>query len=381
MADGSREWRFPFRLSNRQLNVLKALGIILSLYFFLVGIKGIGEGFKLFGREFAESILTSTADPLVGLFIGILSTALVQSSSTTTSIIVGLVAGGGISLQGAIPMIMGANIGTTVTNSIVSLGHIGRKEEFQRAFAAATVHDFFNVLAVLLLFPLEMATGAISRVAAFLAHEFEMVGGLKMADPLQYTVKPIVKAIEGLTFHNPWLMVLVSVLITFYMLFLIVKLLRSLVLDRIEAFFDTYIFKTALRAFLFGMLLTFSVQSSSVTTSLVIPLAGAGVLTILQIFPYTIGSNIGTTITANLAAFSTGSEAAVTVALAHLMFNIYGGLLIWPFPPVRRIPVWMAQSMARLAIRNRLIPFFFIILLFFVIPILVILLGGGGVHA
>ncbi len=132
-----RGWRLPFRLNDRQLNVVKALGIIVSLYFFLVGIKGIGEGFKLFGREFAEAILTSTADPLTGLFIGILSTALMQSSSTTTSIIIGLVAGGGISLQGAIPMIMGANIGTTVTNSIVSLGHIGRKEEFQRAFAAA----------------------------------------------------------------------------------------------------------------------------------------------------------------------------------------------------------------------------------------------------
>ena len=67
------------------------------------------------------------------------------------------------------------------------------------------------------------------------------------------------------------------------MLYTLVKILRSLVLKKIEVFFDEYIFKTALRAIGFGVVLTIMVQSSSITTSLVVPLAGAGVLTLRQI--------------------------------------------------------------------------------------------------
>ena len=81
-----------------------------------------------------------TSNPLVGLFTGILATTLAQSSSTITSIAVGLVASRALTIEGAIPVVMGANIGTSVTNTLVSMGHITRKEEFRRALAGATVH-------------------------------------------------------------------------------------------------------------------------------------------------------------------------------------------------------------------------------------------------
>jgi len=136
---------------------LKVAGVILSLYLFLVGINGLSTAIKYLGGDFAEKMLSTTSNPFISLFIGIFSTTIFQSSSTTTSLIVGMVSSGALNLGGAIPMIMGANIGTTVTNIIVSIGHINRGNEFKRAFAAATVHDFFNVLAVLILFPIEIA--------------------------------------------------------------------------------------------------------------------------------------------------------------------------------------------------------------------------------
>ena len=137
----------------------KVGGVVISLYLFLVGINGLSTGIKHLGGAFAENMLTTTSNPFIAIFIGILSTTIFQRSSTTTSLIVGMVSGGARNLTGANPMIMGANIGTTVTNIIVSIGHINRGNEFKRAFAAATVHDFFNVLAVLILFPLEIAFG------------------------------------------------------------------------------------------------------------------------------------------------------------------------------------------------------------------------------
>jgi sodium-dependent phosphate cotransporter len=119
---------------------------------------------------------------------------------------------------------------------------------------------------------------------------------------------------------------------------------------------------------------TASVQSSSATTSLLVPLAGTGVLSLRQIFPYTLGANIGTTITAILASLSTGSPAAVTVALAHLSFNILG---IAIFYPLRALPIWLAKHAGRIASRSKrnsaAAVVIFIALIF--IPLLYILLS------
>ena len=82
-------------------------------------------------------------------------------------------AGGGIiDIPSAIPMVMGANIGTTVTNTLISVGHITKGEEFKRAFAAATIHDFFNLMAVVIFFPLEMIFGVFHKLSTSLAEIF-----------------------------------------------------------------------------------------------------------------------------------------------------------------------------------------------------------------
>ena len=319
---------------NKELTntALKILGVIAALYLFLVGINGMSSAIKHMGAEVADSIFKTTSNPIIALFIGIFSTVLFQSSSTTTSLIVGMVSSGALSLAGAIPMVMGANIGTTVTNTIVSLGHINRGNEFRRAFAASTVHDFFNVLSVIILFPLELAFHGIQRTsewfATLLFGKIHNIDVLQSKSPIKIAVKSGARFVEGFTFNNDIFYLVVSVLITFLMLYALVKLLRSLVLEKIEAFFDQYIFKTILRAIGFGVLITIMVQSSSITTSLVVPLAGAGVLTLRQIFPFTLGANIGTTITALMASL-TGTVSALIAAISHLLFNIVGILIIY----------------------------------------------------
>ena len=119
-----------------------------------------------------------------------------------------------------------------------------------------------------------------------------------------------------------------------------VKSLKRLVVERAEAWFDRHLFKNAWRAFLVGIFLTCMVQSSSITTSLVVPMAGAGLLTIGQIFPYTLSANIGTTITAILAALVTGNLSAIIVAFSHLIFNISGIVIWWP---LKVVPIILAQ--------------------------------------
>lgn len=347
--------------------------LVVLLYIFFVSISLMGASFKFFGKDFAVKLLETTASPFVGLFIGIFTTSIVQSSSTTTSITVGLVAAGGLDVTHAIPIIMGANIGTSVTNTLVSIGHISRPVEFRRAFAAATVHDFFNLLSVLIMFPLQLGTNFLGRASTFLAIEFEHVGGFKAMDPLKTVVKPAVHAIEHATHESGTLMLIISILLLFTALRYIVVNLRALVIGKVETFFNETLFKNAWRAMLLGLVLTVMVQSSSITTSLAVPLAGAGILTLRQIFPLTLGANVGTTVTAILASLVTGSAAAVTVAFAHLLFNMFGIAIIWP---VRRVPLFFADTLAMWSVRSKIVPIVYVLVVFFMIPLILISVMG-----
>ncbi|MFQ6606313.1 MAG: Na/Pi symporter [Fidelibacterota bacterium] len=367
----------------RWINWFKMVAIVVVLYAFLISVGLIGAGFKGLGKSFAETLISSTAGPLLGLFIGILATTVIQSSSTTTSLVVGMVAAGTfgddprVAIAMAVPYIMGANIGTSVTNTIVSLGHIVSKIEFKRAFSASIIHDFFNIFSVLVLFPLQLYTGFLGKLAYGLATFLMGTGSFTFKSPIKVITKPAIHGIENLlelqSLVNPhWLTIFVALVLLFLSLRYLTKLIRSLVISRLEAFFDTHIFKTAGRALLFGVFITVLVQSSSITTSLVIPLAGAGILTLRQIFPYTLGANIGTTITALLASLVSATLAPVAVALSHLLFNILGIIVIWPIPQVRVIPLRLAEWFSGLAIRNRIIPIIYIIVLFYIVPLTLI---------
>lgn len=363
--------------------VLQVLSLLLVLFLFFVSLELMGDSFKLMGEDFAQALLETTANPFVGLFIGILVTSLVQSSSTVTSMVVGIVAGGGLTVASAIPIVMGANIGTSVTNTIVSLGHITRKDEFSRAMAGATVHDFFNLLAVLILFPLELATGVIAHAAHWLEKGVVGFGGADLLSPVKVLTDPVVEGIIGLTNANGIVVLLLGVGGLFIALRYLVKLLRVLLLGRSERLLHKYVFGKAGMAFLFGILITVMVQSSSITTSVMVPMVGAGIVTVAQIFPFVLGANIGTTITAILAALvlagggGAGGEAALTVAFAHLCFNVFGILLLWPIPFLRQVPVRLAEGLGRLAVRNRGYAFGYVALVFFILPILIILATRG----
>ena len=141
------------------------------------------------GEDTQERLFSAASNPLAALCIGILGTVLVQSSSASTSVIVGLVASGALGVDDAIPMVMGANIGTTVTNTLVSLGHIRHSSEFRRAFAAATVHDFFNVLAVMVLLPLQLQFGLISNIAEWFSEHLVGASGSDWKSPVKAWVK------------------------------------------------------------------------------------------------------------------------------------------------------------------------------------------------
>jgi sodium-dependent phosphate cotransporter len=371
----------------RLSTVLKILFVIALLYIFLVGIKFTGTSFKLFGKDFAEQLISLYSNPFCGLFTGILVTSIIQSSSTTTSLIVGLAGSGVLPIEAAIPMVMGANMGTTITNVLVSLTFITRKEDFRRAFTAATMHDFFNFFTIIVFLPLELAFHIIEKSALFLTDIFQDVGGVTFTSPLKVIIDPVTEGLQHFLSDTLGvsdivvgivLLVLAVILVIFSLIYL-VKTMRSLVINTTERVIDRYIFRNTFTAFVLGMLLTAVVQSSSVTTSMIVPLVAAGFLGLNRAYPYTLGANIGTTITAILASLavissedgSTGSTAGLTVAFCHLMFNIYGTII---FLPLKKIPIFCAIKLGDLAAESKKWAFVFIAFVFFLLPLLILFL-------
>ncbi|XP_074129138.1 sodium-dependent phosphate transport protein 2B-like [Sminthopsis crassicaudata] len=175
-------------------------GILLLgfLYFFGCSLDVLSTAFQLVGEKMSEKIFHDGSvlnNPVAGLMIGMLVTVLVQSSSTSTSIIVSLVSSSLLTVKAAIPIIMGANIGTSVTNTIVALIQAGDRNDFHRAFAGATVHDFFNWLSVLVLLPVEMITGYLYHLTDAIMKIFISKSGQNVPELLKVIINPFTKLI------------------------------------------------------------------------------------------------------------------------------------------------------------------------------------------
>lgn len=358
--------------------------VIFLVYCMLVAVGTVSSGFKLFsgGTSGAEQIFQFATNPFVALILGTFATALVQSSSTVTAVTVGLVAGG-LPISIAIPLIMGANMGTTITNTIVSIGHIRDKDDFKRAFSAATVHDFFNLIAVTIFLPLEMMFGFLEKLAALAAQLFIgdadlSMKGLNFMKPL---TKPAVNFIADLVSFVPGkmagiAMVIAGVAIILFSVTFLGKVLKKVLVGKAKNILNSAIGKGPITGITSGALVTVMVQSSSTTTSLMIPLAGSGMFTTRQIYPFTLGANIGTTITALLAATAISgnmAEAALTIALVHFFFNFLAVILIYGVPFLRELPIKAAERLAEVGSHNKLLAFSYVVGTFFALPGLILM--------
>jgi len=411
----------------------KVLLMLSVLYLFIISLGLMANSFRILGgkaagRQFRDTDLFD--NPLAGLVTGILVTVLVQSSSTSTSIIITMTAGDLIKLKNAIPMIMGANIGTSVTNTIVGLGSMGSKDEYRRAFAGATVHDCFNFLTVSLLLPIEYVTGMLRHIAGAIVDAFDLTNDEEKGsktDFLKKIVKPVgsrVLAIDKklitkiaeaetsdevreyeeqsiikhkqkddnhLFLDTPMsdglagvLMVFVSLAFLCLCLIGLVKLLQSIFKGRIAIMMQKsmnleFSFAPGLANYILileGMVLTVLYQSSSVTTSTLTPLVGIGLVRIDKMFAFTVGANIGTCITGIMGAMVTDKrKTAMTVALSHVLFNVFGTLIWYPVPIIRSLPIEMAKILGNIAAEYRVFPFIYIAVVFVGIPVFLLLLS------
>uniref|UniRef100_A0A6Q2XI29 Sodium-dependent phosphate transport protein 2A n=1 Tax=Esox lucius TaxID=8010 RepID=A0A6Q2XI29_ESOLU len=424
------------------INLSKIPLLLLLLFFFVCSLDTLSSAFQLAGGKVAGDIFKDNvvlSNPVAGLVVGILVTVLVQSSSTSTSIIVSLVSSGLLEVRSAVPIIMGSNIGTSVTNTIVALMQAGERNEFKRAFAGATIHDCFNWLSVLVLLPLEVATGLMTRLAKVIVSSFNIQSGEDAPELLKVITEPVTKLIiQVLTSHQTYhtvncssthpcwqegditwttqnltseinfqkcrhlfvdahlsdltvglILLAGSLALLCTCLVLLVKLLNSLLQGQVAKVIQKVIntdlpypfgWLAGYLAMFVGAGMTFVVQSSSVFTSALTPLIGIGVISLERAYPLTLGSNIGTTTTALLAALASPGdklEAAIQIALCHFFFNILGILLWYPIP-VTRLPVRMARALGERTSKYRWFAVLYLLVCFLLLPSLVLGLSLAG---
>ncbi|MDM9381485.1 Na/Pi symporter [Chlorogloeopsis sp. ULAP01] len=350
------------------------LYLTIALMLFFTSLDLLGEGFELLGEGAAETLIATTANPITGFLVGILATTIIQSSSTTTSLTVAIVASGTITPAAAIPIMLGANIGTSVTNTIVALGHYNNRDEFKRAFTGSMVLDYFNIIAALIFLPLELFAHILSWPATQLTNMLVGAGAIELFSPLDIIVDPIANFIVSLTQEMGWIVLIVAFGLLYFSLKGLVSSLKVILDQDLQEKVKKYLFGSWWQAMLFGLGITIAVQSSSITTSVIVPIIALGIVVALQALPYFLGANIGTSTTALLAALSLGSDggaegtAALMVALVHMIFDIFAIILLFPIQKIREIPVWLANKTGDVVTKSRVAAIIYIAAIFYLLP-------------
>ncbi|KAM5259586.1 sodium-dependent phosphate transport protein 2C isoform 2-T2 [Hipposideros larvatus] len=455
LKDTGQSWKelsVAGRVRRVTTGFLKACGLLGSLYLFICSLDILSSAFQLLGSKVAGDIFQESAvlsNPVAGLVIGVLVTVLVQSSSTSSSIVVSMVASKLLTVRASVPIIMGVNVGTSITSTLVSMAQSGDRDEFRRAFGGSAVHGIFNWLTVLILLPLESAVFPLERLSALVLDATSLQAGVQAPDILKVLTQPLTHLIvqldndvitgsvtgnatnsslikrwcgtrgqmttgnssdcgadalgpcpgrngsatmEQLPCHHlfagttltdmavGFILLAASLLVLCTCLVLIVKLLNSMLRGRIAQavrvvinadFPFPFAWLSGYLAILVGAGLTFVLQSSSVFTAAIVPLLGVGVISLERVYPLLLGSNIGTTTTALLAALASPSNmllSALQVALIHFFFNL-AGILLWYVVPVLRLPIPLAKRFGDLTARYRWVAIAYLLLSFLLLPL------------
>ncbi|KRZ80166.1 Sodium-dependent phosphate transport protein 2A, partial [Trichinella papuae] len=465
----SNYWYFPMtkklrriyhhRLIYTMMNIILILGL---LYFFVCSLDLLSKSFTLIGSRIIENIFYNNKilqSSMAKVMVGLLATVLLQSSGVSTSIVVSMVASGAIDVKSAIPIIMGVNIGTSVTSTLVSLVRTNNSNAFEKTFAAATVHDMFNLATVLILLPVEILSSYLYIVTGYINKNYEFL--IQSREPLNF-MKVIIESFTDLIIqlnttaleesiasqnssiandvelvkrncplqihlqedlnlvntsksfelskkeisythcnhlfaHVSWsdtgigiVLLAMSLMSVIGCLFGLVGLLNAIFRGSLAPSVRRLVnikcpgclsFLTGYMVLMLGAVITALLQSSSAFISSMLPLVSIGILDLEKMYELTLGSNVGTTITALFAAFSqTGkkSNAAVQIALCHLFFNLSGIFLFYIVPFMRNLPIGMARKLGKTAVKYPWFPFWYLISTFFLFPSGILFLGMAG---
>ena len=382
---------------------LRSLLFLLLIYLFLCAVKMFGASTDLLRNEYKSSVdalFSGMQNPFVGLCIGIFATAVMNSSSATTSLVVALVAMNVIPIENAVAVVIGANIGASITSMVVSMGNITNKRAFVLGYGVPFIQDWYSIITATVCLSLEFSCHFLSRTAMWLAGLLVQFGGSAagaagtaapetsgswLCNPIPVLVEAPVKLdrfllIDLMHFPNTACAILMGILglcILFFALINMTKNMKILMADKVEAWINAVLSKNGFLGLFIGWIVTMIIQSSGITTSLVVPLVASNILKIRTAYPLILGAKLGTPITGILAALAfLGTPAghpAMAIALVHFLFNAIGVGLLYPIPALR-LPVFLTERLSPILGQHRIYVIMWGVFVFILIPVIGIIM-------
>ena len=386
---------------------LRSLLFLFLIYLFLCAVKMFGESTVLLRNEYKTSVdalFSGMQNPFVGLCVGIFATALMNSSSATTSLVVALVAMNVIPIEHAVAVVIGANIGASITSMVVSMGNITNKKAFTLGFGVPLIQDWYSIITATVCLSLEFSCHFMSCAAKWLSGLLVQFGGSTveaaeavgtagasgaaagaetswLCNPVEAPVK-LVKflLIDLMRFPGTACAILMGILglfILFFALINMTKNMKILMADKVEEWINAVLSKNGFLGLFIGWIVTMIIQSSGITTSLVVPLVASNILKIRTAYPLILGAKLGTPITGILAAMAfLGTPAggpAMAIALVHFLFNAIGVGLLYPIPALR-LPVFLTERLSPILGQHRIYVVMWGVCVFILIPVIGIFL-------
>ncbi|WP_080796761.1 Na/Pi symporter [Corynebacterium pacaense] len=370
--------------------------VLLAIVVVIVGMNLITDGVYNVGGFQTAHLYQLARNPLVGLLIGILATAVVQSSTTTTTLTVAAVGSGLVSVPVAVPLIMGANIGTTITALIVAFSYVGDRREFRLAFSTAAMHMWFKILVVGILAPIELILHPLQRISSTLSELIlgRGVSTIPTTGMIRGLTDPIIDLIGmnglfGAIGSDRVAAVLCLVTGSLFILLAVrvmsnqLRIITAATAHTLMDFFATApgsprpTYRRSFLGFGAGALFTVLVTASSVTVASMLPFAVSGTMKRRAILPVILGANVGTTLTALLATLAVvgdNGEFALRAALIHVLINLTGALVVLGIPKLGDAICLLSAATAKVARRSYSISLAVILGLYIAVPALVLVI-------
>ncbi|VDO42114.1 unnamed protein product [Haemonchus placei] len=405
---------------------IRCTAICIILFLYICSLSNLSTAFSLLGsRGLGKAIKASPLinDPVSAVVVGMMATVVLQSATTTTNVLVGMIAADMLTVHDAIPVMMGSELGGTLVNAIVSLAYSGKPEEFRRAFAAATLGDVFNVCCIFIILPMELATGFIEKLSWIIVDPLIAEQGisLKTLDLLTDPVNRMILEVNepelrnatidddffppdhsfvlrcvfknGSRLYNcPYKHIfaytslsdsLIGWIVLVFSIAVLVLVLQTLLKGPSAKYVRGLLAKecpgrwkccTSYTVMLVGLIITL-IQSNNIFSSALTPLVGSCVITLGQMYPLILGANIGGSFSAVLAALTAdGSrfEKTLQMAVCQVLYNVIGTFMFFLVPWTRTLPIYLARRLGEITDQYRWFIVVFILLFFVLIPAIVV---------
>lgn len=356
---------------NKKERIISGFKLLAFLYLFIFAIQIIKNASSILSPNLHQFFVQGMS-PLKAIATGWFATVLVQSSGAVGSIVATFTGAGILSFDTAVYVLMGALIGTAITALLISLITVSQKRrDFRHGFEIGLCYSLYSLLLVAVIFTLELFFGLYSKLSLAIASKIgDSISLGRFPDWINALTEPLTDILFSR--FNSIIMILLGLGILLFTLRYIGKSVVGVFGGEEPARrFMNKNFDSKLKAYFLGVFLTMLVFSSSITVSLLVPLAVSRLITLKRAVPFIIGAGLGTQVDVFLASLLVGHVNALATFFALFLFGITGAIVFLPQSDrIWKLTKYLSKRIFHISRKTAL----YVFLAFILIPLVLVLI-------